>query len=191
MQDTQRTSSLRSVAVEDLLRLKRMEKPGEEFWASFEQELRQRRLKELVRPAAHARLLSPTWCRAVAGAFLSVAAVWTFSLVTIAYYSGIGDEHAAAPANVVIAEENYTTSPYPAVADSDDAALDVVASQPRVLEPHFVSNRLVPDARLYEHLPFRMARIDKSWVAVSRPGAEYVVNSFTSGGGFRDPAITF
>ena len=36
------------VTIEDLLRLKRAERPGPEFWVNFEQELRQKQLTALV-----------------------------------------------------------------------------------------------------------------------------------------------
>ena len=82
----------RRVTVEDLLRLKRAERPPAEFWVGFEEQLRQKQLAALVerRPWWHgvaalsARL---RWMRVPVGA----TAVLAVTLVSLRHYSSSGD----------------------------------------------------------------------------------------------------
>jgi len=74
----------RKVSVEDLLRLKRAERPGPEFWASFEHELRQKQLTALMQKRS--------WWQGVPQIFarrayvpLGAAAILTFTLISIKY----------------------------------------------------------------------------------------------------------
>jgi hypothetical protein len=80
------------VTVEDLLRLKRAERPPAEFWVGFEEQLREKQLAALVerRPWWHgvatlsARL---GWMRVPVGA----TAILAVTLVSIRHYSASGD----------------------------------------------------------------------------------------------------
>ncbi|HWA25619.1 MAG TPA: hypothetical protein VG734_08165 [Lacunisphaera sp.] len=72
------------VSVEDLLRLKRAERPGPEFWTNFEGELRQRQLTALVQKRRWWHELSTLMQRRIylpAGA----AAILAFTLVAVRY----------------------------------------------------------------------------------------------------------
>jgi len=72
------------VTIEDLLRLKKAERPGAEFWAQFERELRQKQLTALVKKRRWWHSLPAVLSRRVyvpAGA----AAVVAFTLVTVRY----------------------------------------------------------------------------------------------------------
>lgn len=72
------------VSLEDLLRLKRAERPGPEFWGNFESELRQKQLTALVRKRRWWHELPILFNRRIylpAGA----AAIVAFTLVTVRY----------------------------------------------------------------------------------------------------------
>ena len=76
------------VLLEDLLRLKRAEQPGPEFWANFESELRQKQLTALVQKRRWWHELPVLLSRKVylpAGA----AAIVAFTLVTVRYSAPI------------------------------------------------------------------------------------------------------
>jgi len=74
------------VTIEDLLHLKRAERPAAEFWANFERELRQKQLTALLEK-------SPWWQRlpqlVVRRAYLPLGAtaVLAFTLVSVKYYA--------------------------------------------------------------------------------------------------------
>lgn len=76
------------VTLEDLLRLKRVERPPPEFWEGFEQELREKQLAALVERRS--------WWHGLAAAFsrfgwlrvpLGATAVLAITLVSVRYYS--------------------------------------------------------------------------------------------------------
>jgi hypothetical protein len=95
------TQNRRPVTVEDLLRLKRQERPQPEFWAGFEQELRQKQLAALVErrswwhsgAAAFGRL---RWMRLPVGA----TAILAVTLVSIHQYS-LTDRYSDQPLGAV------------------------------------------------------------------------------------------
>jgi hypothetical protein len=78
------SESKSKVSLEDLLRLKRAERPGKEFWANFERELHQKQLTALVKKRRWWHEMPYLLGRRVylpAGA----AAVVAFTLVTVRY----------------------------------------------------------------------------------------------------------
>lgn len=86
------------VTVEDLLRLKRAERPAPEFWSQFERELRQKQLTALLEKR-------PWWQELprllVRRAYLPVGAtaVIAFTLVSLKYYSPASIAQLPAPAD--------------------------------------------------------------------------------------------
>jgi len=91
----------RHVTVEDLLRLKRMERPAPEFWEEFERELRAKQLAALVERRS--------WWRDIPVRFagfrryhlpLGATAVLAITFVTVRDYAPTGAEHAAGRAVV-------------------------------------------------------------------------------------------
>lgn len=94
------------ITVEDLLRLKRAERPSPEFWSKFEVELRQKQLAALVERHPWWYRLPQLFARR-AYVPIGAAAVLTFTLVSVRTY---------APSAFVVTE--------PAIAD------DVVAAAP-------------------------------------------------------------
>ena len=81
------------VTLEDLLRLKRAERPPPEFWSEFERELRQKQLAALVERRSWWHELAATygksgWLRLPVGA----TAVLALSFLSLRYYSRPGGE---------------------------------------------------------------------------------------------------
>jgi len=72
------------VSVEDLLRLKRAERPAPEFWSQFERELRQKQLTALVQKRRWWHEF-PIWLTRRAYVPVGAAAVLTISLVAVRY----------------------------------------------------------------------------------------------------------
>lgn len=70
------------VTIEDLLRLKRAERPSAEFWHTFERELRQKQLAALLEKRSWWREL-PRWAARHAYLPMGAAAAMAFAFVTI------------------------------------------------------------------------------------------------------------
>lgn len=87
------------VTVEDLLRLKRAERPAAEFWAHFERELRQKQLTALLEKRPWWRDLPQILGRR-AYLPLGAAAILAFTLVLAKYYAPVQlAQMAVSPAN--------------------------------------------------------------------------------------------
>ncbi len=78
------------VTVEDLLRLKRAERPDPEFWTKFEAELRQKQLAALVERRRWWEALPQLFARR-AYVPIGAAAVLTFTLVSVRTYTPVAD----------------------------------------------------------------------------------------------------
>ncbi len=92
---TDRHSDLRrgQVTLEDLLRLKRAERPPAEFWAQFEGELRQRQLAALVEKKSWWHELSAVFARAGRLRLpLGATAILALTLVSVQRYSRSGGD---------------------------------------------------------------------------------------------------
>lgn len=74
------------VTVEDLLHLKRAERPAPEFWAKFEQELRQKQLTALIEKRPWWREI-PQFLARRAYVPVGATAVLAFTLVSVKYYA--------------------------------------------------------------------------------------------------------
>ncbi len=74
------------VTIEDLLRLKRAERPSAEFWSTFERELRQKQLSALMEKRPWWQELPQVFARR---AYLPVgaAAIVAFTLISVKYYT--------------------------------------------------------------------------------------------------------
>lgn len=82
------------ITVEDLLRLKRAERPAAEFWTNFERELRQKQLTALLQKRPWWQELPQFFARR-AYLPLGASAVLAFTLVSVKYYT---------PAQLALAE---------------------------------------------------------------------------------------
>lgn len=116
------------VTLEDLLHLKRAERPPQEFWAGFEQELRQKQLAALVErrswwhgfAAAFSRF---HWLRLPVGA----AAVLAVTLISIRHYSFLS-RYRDEPLGVAVGEKQVLDSRTSAMAGEPRRAEDVRAA---------------------------------------------------------------
>jgi hypothetical protein len=116
---------IHKVTVEDLLRLKRAERPDAEFWSKFEVELRQKQLAALVERRPWWQSL-PLLLSRRAYLPLGATAVLTFTLVSLRYYAP------TQVANVAPAEQTRETiSASQIVAPRHDIVASVAANQPR------------------------------------------------------------
>lgn len=114
------------VTVEDLLRLKRAERPNAEFWNKFEVELRQKQLAALVERRPWWQQI-PLLVNRRAYLPIGATAVLTFTLVSLRYYApthvaSLAPTESATPATIA----SRVTEP------RHDIVASVEANQPRV-----------------------------------------------------------
>lgn len=114
------------ITVEDLLRLKRAERPDAEFWNKFEVELRQKQLAALVERRPWWQQI-PLLLNRRAYLPIGATAVLTFTLVSLRYYAPI---QVASVAPVEAAALAPVASQV--VEPRHDIVASVAASQPRI-----------------------------------------------------------
>lgn len=129
------------VTVEDLLRLKRAERPDAGFWTSFERELRQKQLTALLEKRPWWQMLPQLLTRRV---YLPVGAtaILAFTLVSMEYYAPAQLAQVAAPATTSpVAADRTTTSTLAPVSsplvnrsESAPAEISVAAVEPAAAE---------------------------------------------------------
>lgn len=152
------------VTLEQLLRLKRAERPDAEFWAKFDAELRQKQLAALVERRSWWQELPHLFARR---AYLPIgaAAVLTFTFVSVRYYAPnhveLGDVGFAAPA-APRATAPASPRAEPAPSEADYARDDAVVSS-REVEPLAIDDRTavaaVASAPLSDKLPPRVGEL--------------------------------
>lgn len=99
------------VTIEDLLRLKKSERPSADFWSNFERELRQKQLSALVGKRAWWHDLPHYFPRRVYLP-ISAAAVFTFTLISVSRYNAVQVERSqAAVASTAVATFTNTSAP--------------------------------------------------------------------------------
>jgi hypothetical protein len=69
------TQTPRKITLEELLRLKRHERPGPEYWARFDRELNEKVWRALAQPAPHTNWLAGLWERRMRWLAAGAAAV--------------------------------------------------------------------------------------------------------------------
>jgi hypothetical protein len=116
--------SKRPIAIEDLLRLKRAERPPAEFWDQFDRSLRAKQLAALVEKRP--------WWRDVSRVFagfklyhlpIAATAVAVVAFISLRDNSSVGAAHKAAPGTQDVA----VVSSAPSIAVSREARVDTVA----------------------------------------------------------------
>lgn len=117
--------------MEDLLRLKRAERPAPEFWVQFEQELRQRQLAALVEKKSWWHEFAAVYSR-LGGLRLPVSAtaVLAVTLLSVHYYSRSGSEP-----SVITRESLPVQSEMQAPASSPQVAAPAVVAAAPALAP--------------------------------------------------------
>lgn len=129
------------VTIEDLLRLKRAERPAAEFWTSFERELRQKQLTALLEKRPWWQVLPRIITRRV---YLPVGAtaILAFTLVSVKYYAPAQLAQVAAPAvdspvatdRTAAATIAPVSSPLVNRSESAPAEISVAAAEPSIAE---------------------------------------------------------
>src|ERR1700712_1506956 len=111
------------ITIEDLLHLKKSERPSAGFWANFENELRQKQLSALVEKRAWWHDLPRYFARRV---YLPIGAtaILTFTLVSVKYYTPVP----------VMPADSATLAPI-VVANSSDERSSVTAYSAPVSSP--------------------------------------------------------
>lgn len=131
------------VTIEDLLRLKRTERPAAEFWTKFEQELRQKQLTALLEKRPWWQELSQIFARR---AYLPVGAtaILAFTLVSVKYYAPTQLAQVTAPAanSPAVTERTASTlAPVssPLVNRSESAPVEIAVAAPESAAPETAS----------------------------------------------------
>src|SRR3978361_883068 len=95
------------ITIEDLLHLKKSERPSAGFWANFENELRQKQLSALVEKRAWWHDLPRYFARRI---YLPIGAtaILTFTLVSVKYYTPVpvAPAYSATLAPIVVANSS-------------------------------------------------------------------------------------
>lgn len=158
------------ITVEDLIRLKRAERPAPEFWVGFERELRQKQLTALLEKRSWWQELPQFFAR---HAYLPVGAtaILAFTLVSVRYYtpaqltqmdgaatsgSALAVNHAVAPVTVAPVSVPVTSplvnrsqeTVRPAEADHSAVVRAAVEPTASALAQDTVSATMVPAAAL-------------------------------------------
>jgi hypothetical protein len=173
------------VTLEQLLRLKRAERPEAEFWTDWEQELRRRQLASLVKTRSwHERLFDSGFRRLRRIAPVGAAAA-ALGIAWVSFDFGV------APALEAPLAVNYASeAPAPelmvaaaAVVEAPKAEMVRVAAPERrpEVEPLYVMEVL---AKLEQPQRFVTVSAPKTLVADPAETGVYVVNSLFSGSGY-------
>ncbi|HLS28016.1 MAG TPA: hypothetical protein VK041_05150 [Opitutales bacterium] len=182
MSETERSSVDTTVRVEDLLKLKRAEKPSNEFWVRFDQDLQQKQLQALLRPS----LWSRTWSRfqtpreswraitAVVGGGAAIAICVFSFLITFDYFEAPSDEIAGK----TDVEVQQVVSAETEIVKETKIEETVVRSG----GAFFVVDALRPDETSFE--TFRMVANPETWTDGRGNSASYAVNTFTTRGDY-------
>jgi hypothetical protein len=139
MSDRRSNSSSR-VTLEDLLRLKRAERPPPEFWVEFEQELRQKQLAALVEKKSWWHEFAAVYSR-FGGLRVPVGAtaVLAVTLLSVHYYSRSGSEPSVVVrSNVLVQPETQLPRSSPTIAAAVASAAPAAADLPE--EPPSAAN---------------------------------------------------
>jgi hypothetical protein len=129
------------VTVEDLLRLKRAERPRPQFWAEFERELRQKQLAALVERKPWWHELSASagrfgWLRLPVGA----TAVLALTLLSVRQYSYSGGQPSVVSGRKPVS--GMATLPVPAAYRPVENAPAAVSVHAAVAEEHIITKSL-------------------------------------------------
>lgn len=110
------------VTLEDLLRLKKLERPSVDFWSNFERELREKQLSALVEKRAWWHDLPQFFPRRVYLP-ISAAAVFTFTLISVSHYNTVQLERTQAAVAIapVASFSNSSSVDGKSAADFDSA----------------------------------------------------------------------
>ena len=150
------------IAVEDLLRLKRAERPEASFWANFETELRQKQLSALLERRSWWQNIPQLFSRR---AYLPIGAtaILTFSLVSVKYYYPIQLTQSDGGSLVETTALNYSSGMETVSAAPVAASLPMVNRHEQALVPQQAQVSALSDAQVSARdssIPHAAVRID-------------------------------
>jgi hypothetical protein len=191
MQETRPDSSKQSMTVEQLIQLKRLEKPNSKFWDRFDHELKQKQLQALMRPSRWSRMRA-AWARPHLAALAPLAAasvlVVALGWVTFWAFSGLGpDGHYGLDSDqppvdsLVLAAQVAEVSGFFVDAETapvTDAGAEAVA--PRPADSRFVEVVLRPESPVSNQSSFITVADIETFTGAADSKAYYVVNAFTA-----------
>lgn len=160
------------VTVEDLLRLKRAERPAAEFWSNFERELRQKQLTALLEKRPWWQELPQAFARR---AYLPVGAtaILAFTLVSVKYYAPAQLAQVPTPAqNLPDAADHAVALPVAPVSSPLVNRSETAAAEPSVtaVEPTTAGASAAP----VEPMPLRTTPRD-----IEKPSARLLAAELT------------
>lgn len=191
MQETGGSSRKDTITLSDLFRLKKCERPPDEFWETFERQLKSRQLQALVKPTWKKRFAASA---TVAGAWLAPAAVASLALLLVwdasrdprvlsqpeveARDARFADVLAAQEMEGVAAIEEPRHEPALDLALSDSIpAREEPQADPR---PSFVFDAIMPNSGRQTNEPFR-TEAKPDTLRIGAPPAEYALNTYEYG----------
>lgn len=177
MPETDDYSRSQKMTLEQLLQVKRLEKPSSEFWLSFELELKEKQLKALVKPGRRQRFRTVLLPRlAVLAPLTAVAGI--AALVLSTSWMGIGGNARLPGMEEELASPGATLPVLAAGTDLVEMEKAPTA-RPRLADPQFVVDALVPERSSQES--FRTVSVPQTFLASTDGTAHYVMNVFTAG----------
>jgi len=167
------------LSIEDLLKLKRAEKPAAEFWVRFERELQQKQLQALVRPSRWERIgglfSAPrlSW-RALSAA---VAAAAFLAAGAFSFFEFFADFEIEAQE---FASQEVEVVEFVPIVDELEIKPEIKTEELVVRSggASFVVDALRPDEANIES--FRTVANPETWVGSRAGTASYAVNTFTT-----------
>jgi len=162
-----------SVSLEALLRLKRNERPSDDFWDSFDSDFQRRRLRALVEPQASAKPLSSLFLKAftVAVPLLVVAGLLSVRFENL---------HQSSPPDIVAGSVESTEGSSPAHQNTEErAVLGEMLPDARIASSQFILDSIEPIPH-HGNLTFRKVLYTPALHLSAPRGAFYVRDSFSS-----------
>lgn len=205
MQEMRPDSSKQPVTVEQLIQLKRLEKPGSKFWDRFDHELKQKQLQALMRPSRWQRLRAACMRPHLSSlAPLSAASVLLMAFGWIGFSTfvslGYQDEYALAEGHPTIHAAMLKAEKVDASSISveteeplvTEAPLEAETASPRPADSRFVEVVLRPETAEGSQATFITVADTETFTGSADRKAYYVVNAFTVRPvGYGDRAATF
>jgi len=169
-------SSRKEVTLEQLLQLKRLEKPAPEFWTAFDGELKEKQLKALVKPTRRERFRAILLPRVALWAPLSATGgVALVLLMSFPFGGGVGDVDLAYHYPEDRALEEATGE---IISDGGTLVAEAAPAVTPRTDARFVVDALIPDEA--SQRAFRTVSLPQTFVASRDDSAYYVVNAFTA-----------
>lgn len=189
MREMHNSSPRKSVSVEQLLQLKRLEAPSPDFWEGFERELKQKQLQALMRPSRWERFRSAVCApKLTVLAPLSAATIICVAggLIAFSFFADMDRGFGGGMDTASVELPAPNVDPVAVVeseAEKEMDALETVEAEEapaaRSPDPRFVEDVLRPKSESIARESFRTVAETETFVGGSDSSAYYVVNAFT------------